>query len=158
MFERMTDETRRVIVLARNEAVRLDHETIEPLDLLAGLILQGGIAAQALAAQDYDIVVLRGEELDEEPVSDLNKGFASSAGKALNDSLGAAISEGSYRDTRHLLVALLDSTDVQRELTRNGVSLVELRDTANALAKEQAEGKAPGPPEVVPGRESDADE
>ncbi|WP_433379279.1 ATP-dependent Clp protease ATP-binding subunit [Actinoplanes sp. CA-142083] len=49
MFERFTDQSRRVVVLAQEEARRLDHHFIGTEHLLLGLISEGdGVAAQAL--------------------------------------------------------------------------------------------------------------
>ena len=49
MFERFTDRSRRVVVLAQEEARALNHEYVGTEHLLLGLIREdGGVAAQAL--------------------------------------------------------------------------------------------------------------
>ena len=48
MFERFTDRARRVVVLAQEEARRLNHNYIGTEHLLLGLLEPGGVAAQAL--------------------------------------------------------------------------------------------------------------
>jgi ATP-dependent Clp protease ATP-binding subunit ClpC len=51
VFERFTDQSRRVVVLAQEEARLLDHHDIGTEHLLLGLISEGeGLAAQALTA------------------------------------------------------------------------------------------------------------
>ena len=40
MFERFTDQSRRVVVLAQEEAARLDHNHVGTEHLLAGLALR----------------------------------------------------------------------------------------------------------------------
>ncbi len=50
MFERFTDQARRVMVLAQEESRLLDHGFIGPEHILLGLLSEGsGIAAEALA-------------------------------------------------------------------------------------------------------------
>ena len=49
MFERFTDRARRVVVLAQEEARRLNHNYIGTEHILLGLIREGeGVAAQVL--------------------------------------------------------------------------------------------------------------
>ena len=49
MFERFTERARRVVVLAQEEARRLDHNWIGTEHLLLGLIREGdGVAAKVL--------------------------------------------------------------------------------------------------------------
>ncbi len=49
MFERFTDRARRVVVLAQEEARRLDHNWIGTEHILLGLIREGdGVATQML--------------------------------------------------------------------------------------------------------------
>ena len=56
MFERFTDRARRVVVLAQDEARRLDHNYIGTEHLLLGLIRQGdGVAAQVLVKLGADL-------------------------------------------------------------------------------------------------------
>jgi ATP-dependent Clp protease ATP-binding subunit ClpC len=51
MFERFTDQAWRVVVLAEEEARRLDHNWIGTEHLLLGLIREGdGMAAQVLVS------------------------------------------------------------------------------------------------------------
>ena len=51
MFERLTDRTRRVLVLTQEEALLLNHSFIGTEHILLGLIQEGeGVAAKALVA------------------------------------------------------------------------------------------------------------
>ena len=53
MFERFTDDARRVIKLAEEEARALSHGQIGPEHILLGLIQDGeGVAAEALQSLD----------------------------------------------------------------------------------------------------------
>jgi ATP-dependent Clp protease ATP-binding subunit ClpC len=71
MFERFTDRSRRVVVLAQEEARLLDHEYVGTEHILLGLIREdGGVAAQALeslgitaeaAHQQVEEIVGRGQ-------------------------------------------------------------------------------------------------
>jgi ATP-dependent Clp protease ATP-binding subunit ClpC len=55
MFQRFTDLARRVIVLAQEEARRLNHGYIGPEHILLGLISEGGgVAARALEVLGID--------------------------------------------------------------------------------------------------------
>ncbi|MET8147229.1 ATP-dependent Clp protease ATP-binding subunit [Actinoplanes sp. NPDC049668] len=62
MFERFTDQARRVVVLAQDEARLLNHRDIGTEHLLLGLIREGeGAAAQALTALDVTLEAARAE-------------------------------------------------------------------------------------------------
>jgi len=77
MFERFTDRARRVVVLAQDEARRLDHNWIGTEHLLLGLIREGdGVAAQVLVTLGADLNRVRQQVIQllhghsaEEPVS-----------------------------------------------------------------------------------------
>jgi ATP-dependent Clp protease ATP-binding subunit ClpC len=60
MFERFTDQARRVVVLAQEEARLLDHGYIGTEHILLGLLAEGeGLAAQALASLDIGLDAAR---------------------------------------------------------------------------------------------------
>src|ERR1017187_6039575 len=60
MFERFTDRARRVVVLAQEEARRLDHNYIGTEHLLLGLIHEGeGVAAKALESLGISLDAVR---------------------------------------------------------------------------------------------------
>ncbi|WP_433303595.1 ATP-dependent Clp protease ATP-binding subunit [Actinoplanes sp. CA-030573] len=65
MFERFTDQARRVVVLAQEEARLLNHHYIGTEHLLLGLISEGdGVAAQALIALDVTLEAARAQVED----------------------------------------------------------------------------------------------
>jgi ATP-dependent Clp protease ATP-binding subunit ClpC len=60
VFERFSDRARRVLVLAQEEALLLDHGFIGTEDLLLGLLHeQDGVAAQALSQLDLSLETVR---------------------------------------------------------------------------------------------------
>ena len=60
MFDRFTERVRKVIQLAREEAMRFNHDYIGTEHLLLGLVKEGeGIAAAALANLGVDLKTLR---------------------------------------------------------------------------------------------------
>jgi hypothetical protein len=62
MFERFTDRARRVVVLAQEEARRLDHNWIGTEHLLLGLIHEGqGVAAKALESLGISLDAVRAQ-------------------------------------------------------------------------------------------------
>ena len=76
MFERFTDRARRVVVLAQDEARRLDHNYIGTEHILLGLIREGdGVAARVLAelgaelnqVRQQIIQLLHGDQGQQEP-------------------------------------------------------------------------------------------
>src|SRR4030067_767682 len=70
MFERFTERARRVIILAQEEAKRLNHSAVGTEHILLGWIREGeGVAARVLEAMGADlervraqVVYLLGEE------------------------------------------------------------------------------------------------
>ncbi len=61
MFERFTERSRRVVVLAQEEARMLDHNYIGTEHLLLGLLLAGGQATEAFGG--HGLSPQRAEEL-----------------------------------------------------------------------------------------------
>ena len=65
MFERFTDRPRRVVVLAQEEARRLNHNYIGTEHILLGLIQEGeGHAAKALEELNINIDSVRSEVVE----------------------------------------------------------------------------------------------
>ena len=65
MFERFTDRARRVVVLAQEEARRLNHNYIGTEHILLGLIQEGeGHAAKALEELNINIDSVRSEVVE----------------------------------------------------------------------------------------------
>ena len=62
MFNRFTERARRVILLAREEAKRLDHDYLGTEHILLGLIREGeGVGATALQNLGLDLARVRQE-------------------------------------------------------------------------------------------------
>jgi len=113
MFERFTDRARRVVVLAQEEAGRLNHNYIGTEHLLLGLIHEGeGIAARALESLGIRLEVVRAEVEEiigrgsEPPAGRIP--FTPRAKKVLELSLREALQlSHSYIGTEHILLGLI---------------------------------------------------
>lgn len=146
MFERFTDEARRAIVLAQEEARSLNHNYLGTEHLLLGLLLTDGIAAGALRAVGIDLQQARNQI--EEIIGVGHDGpavhvpFTPRAKKVLELSQREAQQLGhGYIGTEHLLLGLLREGDGvgTQVLTRAGIELSELRaEIASQL------GRSPG--------------
>lgn len=65
MFQRFSDSARRVVVLAQEEARKLNHNYIGTEHLLLGLIQEGeGIAAKALESFQINLESVRGQVVE----------------------------------------------------------------------------------------------
>ena len=117
MFERFTQASRRVVVLAQEEARMLDHDHIGTEHLLLGLIHEeSGIAARVLASAGITLEAARaqaGKMAD--PVGSPQMGhmpFTQRAKKVLELSLREALEQGkSYIGTEHILLGLTRDAD-----------------------------------------------
>jgi ATP-dependent Clp protease ATP-binding subunit ClpA len=113
MFERFTDRSRRVVVLAQQEARMLGHNHIGSEHLLLGLITeQSGVAAQVLAAAGVTIEAARAQVGEiAGPGSKAPSGhipFTQRAKKILELSLREALEQGKgYIGTEHILLGLI---------------------------------------------------
>jgi ATP-dependent Clp protease ATP-binding subunit ClpA len=130
MFERFTDQARRIVVLAQQEAGRLNHDYIGTEHLLLALIREGtGTAARALASlgiteeaarQQVEAITGRGQQ-------DVRRGhipFTPRAKKALELSLREAIALGSnFIGTEHILLALIREGDNPATRVLNGMEV-----------------------------------
>src|ERR1044071_4824403 len=117
MFERFTDRSRRVIVLAQEEAGMLDHGWIGTEHTLLGLIREGdGHAAKALDSlgisldavrQQVEAFIGRGQQAPSGPVP-----FTPRAKKVLELSLRESLQLGhGYIGTEHILLGLIREVD-----------------------------------------------
>jgi ATP-dependent Clp protease ATP-binding subunit ClpC len=113
MFERFTDQARRVVVLAQEEARLLGHGYIGTEHILLGLLAEGdGLAAQALAALDIrldpareQVAEIIGEGSSQPPSGHIP--FTPRTKKVLELSLREAQRLGdSYIGTEHILLGL----------------------------------------------------
>jgi ATP-dependent Clp protease ATP-binding subunit ClpC len=118
MFERFTDQARRVVVFAQDEARGLNHNWIGTEHLLLAVIREGhGVGAKALesmqisldeARQQVESMIGRGQN----PVGDGHIPFAPRAKKVLELSLREALQLGhNYIGTEHILLGLIREGD-----------------------------------------------
>jgi len=113
MFERFSDQARRVVVLAQEESRMLDHNYIGTEHLLLGLLHEGeGVAARALeslgisleaARQQVEEIIGRGQHTQSGHIP-----FTPRAKKVLELSLREVQQLGdNYIGTEHLLLGLV---------------------------------------------------
>lgn len=117
MFERFTDQSRRAVVLAQDEARRLNHNYIGTEHLLAGLRREErGAAARALESAGITVDAVRGQietiigQGTQPPSGHI--AFTPRAKKCLELSLRQALKlNHRHIDTGHLLLALISKDD-----------------------------------------------
>jgi len=112
MFERFTDRSRRVIVVAQDEARELGHPFIRPEHLALGLLQGEGVAARALSDFGVTYAEVRKRVLAVTPAGEALAGerlpFTPEAKKVLERSLREALRlKHRYIGTEHLLLGLL---------------------------------------------------
>jgi ATP-dependent Clp protease ATP-binding subunit ClpC len=113
MFERFTDQARRVVTLAQEEARMLRHNRIGTEHLLLGLIqVDDGVAAHALESLGISLAAVR--EQVEETIGQgrwappVNIPYAPQAKKVLDMSLREALALGHHTiGTEHILLGLI---------------------------------------------------
>jgi Clp amino terminal domain, pathogenicity island component len=159
MFERFTDRARRVVVLAQEEAGRLNHNYIGTEHLLLGLIHEGeGIAARALEALGIRLEVVR-EEVEEiigrgsEPPAGRIP-FTPRAKKVLELSLREALQlSHSYIGTEHILLGLIREGEgvAAQVLVTLGADLARVRGQVITLLSGEAvaAGEPPAQERVI---------
>lgn len=135
MFERFTNQSRRVVVLAQEEARMLDHNYIGTEHLLLGLLHEGrGSAARALEALDVTLQAVRDQVIEivgrgqAQPSGHIP--FTPRAKKSLELSLREALQLGDgYIGTGHLLLGLIHQGDsvAVKILGSLGADLKDLR-------------------------------
>ncbi len=128
MFERFTDRSRRVVVLAQEEARMLNHNYIGTEHILLALISEGGgVAAQALGSLGITEEAVRQqvEEIIGRSQQDPPRGhipFTPRAKKTLQLSLREAIALGhGYIGTEHILLGLVREDDGVAVRVLNGL-------------------------------------
>jgi hypothetical protein len=148
MFERFTNQSRRVVVLAQEEARMLNHNYIGTEHLLLGLLREGGgSAARALTAMDITLATARDQVVaiigrgQEQPSGHIP--FTARAKKSLELSLREALQLGDgYIGTGHLLLGLLrqgDNTAI-KVLGELGADLKDLRARVTQELHDHPEG------------------
>ena len=156
MFERFTDRARRVVVLAQEEARRLNHNYIGTEHILLGLVREGeGVAAKALESLGISLEAVRGqvEEIigrgGQSPADHIP--FTPRAKKVLEFSFREAlVLEHNYIGTEHILLGLIREAEgvAAQVLERLGADLSRVRQQVIHLlggdpAKVREEGVGP---------------
>ncbi len=117
MFERFTNRSRRVVVLAQEESRGLNHSYIGTEHLLLGLLYEGtGAGAKALGSMDItlgaardqvEVLVGRGQQSSSGHIP-----FTPRAKRCLEMSLRESLQLGhNYIGTGHLLLGLISQGD-----------------------------------------------
>jgi ATP-dependent Clp protease ATP-binding subunit ClpC len=153
MFERFTDRSRRVVVLAQEEAGLLSREYVGTEHILLGLIREdGGVAARALellgiteeaARQQVEEIVGRGQT---GPARGRHLPFTPEGKKVLQLSLREAIALGhGYVGTEHILLGLIreDEGAATRVLNGLGVDPNRVRQQVIRLVSARQIGEEP---------------
>lgn len=156
MFERFTDRARRVVVVAQEEARRLNHNSIAPEHVLLALLQADGIATRALQSLGVspEDTARRIEEHfppGEGPVAQGHIPFARGSKKLLELSLREASGLGhNYIGTEHILLGLLrqGQGDADPAVAILGVDADEVRAKVLELVAQVA---PPGSPAAVAG-------
>jgi ATP-dependent Clp protease ATP-binding subunit ClpC len=137
LFERFTDQARRVVVFTQEEARSLNHTYIGTEHILLGLIHEGeGIAARALESLDVSLEAVR-QQVEQmigrgqaAPIGHIP--FTPRAKKVLELSLRESVRLGhSHIGTEHILLGLIREGEgvAAQVLQKLGVSLDRVRQT-----------------------------
>jgi ATP-dependent Clp protease ATP-binding subunit ClpA len=159
MLERFTDQARRAVVLAEEEARTLDHNWIGTEHLLLGLIREGdGVAARALESlgislqpvrQQVEEMIGRGQQVPSEQIP-----FTPRSKKVLELSLRESLQLGQdHVGTEHILLGLIREGDgvAAQVLVRLGADLNRVRQQVIELVSDLRPQSGRRPPrEVVP--------
>jgi hypothetical protein len=145
MFERFTDRSRRVLVLAQEEAHQLNHGFIGTEHILLGLISEGhGVGARALESLDVTLERARGKVADTLGTAGSappgSPPFTPRAKKVFELSLREALQLGhSFIGTEHILLGLLREGDgvAAQVLVSLGTDLGVVRQRVIELISEQ---------------------
>jgi ATP-dependent Clp protease ATP-binding subunit ClpA len=156
MFERFTERARKVILLARDEAIRLGHDFLGTEHLLLGLIRDGdglGIAMLKKLAVDIAAVKAETEKVvavghEFSPRSEIP--FTAGAKRVLQCAILEARSLGhNYIGTEHLLLGLIrEGEGIASLVLRDfGVSVAAAKAQAlELLGERQVQAASGGPP------------
>ena len=167
-----TDRVRKVLAMAREEAIRLQHDYVGTEHILLGLIREGeGVAAAVLQNLSVDL-----EQIHERVEESVRKGkatialgelpYTSRAKKVLEFAMAEARDfNHSYVGTEHLLLGLLreEKGIAAQVLNSLGVTLDEARgETLKVLGSEMSPSEPAGiggsgdvPPGAGPGKSGD---
>jgi Clp amino terminal domain, pathogenicity island component len=154
MFERFTEPSRRVVVLAQEEARMLNHSYIGTEHILLGLIHEGeGVAARAIVSLGLTLEMARDQVRDlvgagpEAPSGHIP--FTPPAKTVLELSLREALAlKKDYIDTEHILLGLVrEGHGVGAQILDTAAPLAVVREKVLLLAATEA--NEPGPDEQL---------
>ena len=160
MFNRFTERARKVILLAKEEAKRFNHDYIGTEHILLGLIGEGeGVAAAVLASLGLDVEKIRFEveKLVESGPNTVVSGdipFTPKAKKVIELAMDEARAlNHNYIGTEHLLLGLLREGEgvAAQVLTNLGLDLEKVRFEVMQLLGSAIPGFGVGP-KVVKGK------
>lgn len=164
VFERLTDQARRVVLVAQEEARRLKHDYVGSEHVLLGLLaVQDGVAARALASLGVTLELARervvrtvgsGEQDSPDAIP-----FTPRSKKLLVLALEEALNRGdAYIGTEHILLAVLGEReavaagilrDLGIDLEHAHRTVIEAPSAAEARSPTE-EGQGPGcPPSAI---------
>ncbi len=151
MFERYTEQARRVLFLARYEASQLGGQSIETEHVLLGLVRdRKGLANRILSRPDLSLEAIRSEVEGRSSVSESVEGsveipFSAAAKRVLVFAAEEAdrLLHG-YIGAEHLLLGILrDEQSVAASiLEKKGMRLTAVREHVIQLSKERERGRA----------------
>jgi ATP-dependent Clp protease ATP-binding subunit ClpC len=148
MFERFTDQSHQAVVLAQEEARRLNHDHVGTEHLLAGLLREErGAAAQVLESSGVTLDAVRGQIAalagpgQEPPLGHI--AFTARAKKGFELALREATMLGQQIGTGHLLLGLTGQADCMaaQVLGALGVDVAVFRARVIAQTASRPEGK-----------------
>jgi ATP-dependent Clp protease ATP-binding subunit ClpC len=152
MFERFTDRAQRVVVLAQEEARRLNHNHIGTEHILLGLIHEGeGVAAASLESLDISLEAVR-----QQVEGIIGRGRAAPTGaipytprakKVLELSLREALQLGHHHiGTEHILLGLIREGRgaAAQVLVRLGADLARVREQVIQMLEDAQGEEEPG--------------
>ena len=169
MFERFTDRARRVVVMAQEEARKMNHKYIGTEHLLLGLLAEGeGVAAKSLGSLGIDLNSTRETVIQtvgvgqQAPTGHIP--FTPRAKKVLELALREALQLGhNYIGTEHILLGLIREGEgvAAQVLGQAEAGLQKIRQTVlselSGSGGEGGRGKGQSPPQTArtgAGRES----
>jgi ATP-dependent Clp protease ATP-binding subunit ClpC len=163
MYERFTDRARKVMQLANQEALRLNHESLGTEHILLGLVKEGsGVAANVLKNLDVDLRKIRLEveklvQSSPEVVTPRKLPQTPRAKKVIEYSVEEARNlNHTYVGTEHLLLGLLREQEgvAAQVLVNLGLRLEDVREEALNLLGHNMETDEGRGSESSPGSDS----
>ena len=140
MFTRFDDAARRVVVIAHDEARKLNHPSVDTEHLLLGLLCEGeGVAAKALESLGISLESVRQQVEEVTGQGQQAPGghipFTPNAKHVLEVSLREALQlRHNYIGTEHLLLALVgDKNNAARMLADTGADAQRVRERVLGL-------------------------